>query len=107
MDRKAAPVDLDVLARQSGGDVALERDVLLLFTDQAARDASRLVGLDMPARRALAHRIVGSARAIGAGEVARRAAAIEAGDGDIAALEDAIGQACQFIVGHLARLDRT
>ena len=47
--------------------------------------------------------IVGSARAIGAADVARTAAAIEAGGGDLAALEAAIAETCRFIAEYLDR----
>ena len=92
------PIDRDRLAAQTGGDRALEREVLSLFLTKSAADLARLraTGSDA-ARRAAAHAIVGSARAIGAHEVARLAAAVQtgAGDagGDIAALAAAIEEA--------------
>lgn len=100
-----APVDLAVLAEQTGGDTTLEREVLALF----AADAPRLAGIVRSPvvvdRRAAAHRLAGSARAVGAGEVARQAAAIEAGRGDVAALDAAIAEARRFIAAHLDRTD--
>ena len=95
------PVDFAHLARQTGGNKDLEREVLGLFADGIPDDLARLkmaVGVD---RQAAAHLIVGSARAIGAGEVARLAAAIEGGAGDISALEAAVEVARRHIAGHL------
>lgn len=95
------PLDLTVLSEQTAGDRGLEREVLRLFVEEAPNDLARL-GSTAEDRRMAAHRLVGSARAIGAGEVARLAAEIEAGGGDLAALEAAIAEARSFIVRHLA-----
>jgi HPt (histidine-containing phosphotransfer) domain-containing protein len=97
------PVDLDRLAEQTGGDRKLEREVLVLFTGDAPLQIERLRSADAADRRAIAHRLVGAARAIGAGEVARLAAAVENGQGDIAALAAAVDAARQFIAAHLAK----
>ncbi len=53
-------------------------------------------------RNDLAHRIVGSARAVGAEEVARLAQEIESGRGSIAALASAVSRVRQYISRHLA-----
>lgn len=95
------PIDLRVLREQAGGDRALEREVLRLFADGAPNDLARLRASDEE-RRMAAHRLVGSARAIGASEVARLAAAVESGAGDVAALEAAVAEARAFIVEYLA-----
>jgi len=95
------PIDLSHLGRQTGEDAGLEREVLRLFAARSTADLDRLKAAAAPGRREVAHLIVGSARAVGAGEVARLAAEIEAGGGDIAALEAAIGEARRFIAGYL------
>lgn len=96
------PVDLDRLAEQTGGDRRLERDVLLLFIDDAPTQIERLQAAGPDDRRAIAHRLLGSARAIGADDVARLAARFETGDGDIPALAAAVEVARTFILAHLA-----
>ena len=96
-------IDLIHLARQTGGDDALAGEVLRLFAARAPADCARLRTATGPERREIAHLLVGSARAIGADEVARQAAAIEAGGGDAGHLEAAIAEALAFISAHLAR----
>ena len=95
------PVDLSHLATQTGGDRALEAEVLRMFAARSLADLARLKAAAPSARRDIAHLIVGSARAIGAGEVARLAAAIEAGDGETHLLEVAIGEVRTFIAEYL------
>jgi HPt (histidine-containing phosphotransfer) domain-containing protein len=97
------PVDLARLAEQTGGDRKLEREVLTLFLDDASVQVERLGSASAADRRASAHRLLGSARAIGAGEVARLAAAVETGQGDVDALAAAIDVARQYIVAYLAK----
>ena len=70
------PIDLEHLNRSSLGNAALEREVLGLFADQAARLLGELLTLPADAP-ALAHMLKGSARAIGAFGVADAAAALE------------------------------
>jgi HPt (histidine-containing phosphotransfer) domain-containing protein len=73
------PIDRRLLAAQTGGDRQLERDVLTLFLAKADADLARIRAAATPgARREAAHALVGSARAIGAADVARFAAAVEA-----------------------------
>jgi HPt (histidine-containing phosphotransfer) domain-containing protein len=96
------PIDLVHLAGQTGGDALLEGEVLRLFVKTVSADLQRLAAADGTARREAAHKIVGSARAIGAGEVAQAAAAVEAGKGDVAALTAAVDAACAFIDARLA-----
>ena len=96
------PIDLSHLARQAGEDEALAAEVLRLFAARAPADVARLKAASGQARREVAHLLVGSARAIGAEEVARLAAAIEAGGGDADALEAAVTEAVRFIAAHLA-----
>jgi HPt (histidine-containing phosphotransfer) domain-containing protein len=79
------PLDLVHLAAQTGGEPALQRDLLDLFIVQSAEFVARiyaLARLDPAAASDLAHRLNGSARAIGAFELAGAAAALE---GDLAA----------------------
>lgn len=87
------PIDLAHLARMTLGDPVLEREVLALFTAQAASLVAMLASLPDDAAR-LAHMLKGSARAIGAFGVAEAAEAFEdalaAGD-DAAAALPAIG----------------
>lgn len=80
------PVDLAHLARQSLGDRQVEAEVLSLFLGQTATVAQRLAAAGAAERRALAHGLVGSARAIGAFAIADCAAAIEARPQDASAL---------------------
>lgn len=99
------PVDLVHLARQTGGDKALETEVLALFAKQVRQAMAELSKLDAESRRALAHRISGSAKGVGAREVARCADEIEKKPKDaesIAAFTKAVIEADNFIVG-LAR----
>jgi len=108
METSEAPVALDHLARQTGGDASLAREVLEMFLTRVAADLERVKAAGPgEARRQAAHLIVGSARAIGAGEVARLAAAVEAEAGEatsaIAALETAIAVARRFVGDYLAR----
>jgi HPt (histidine-containing phosphotransfer) domain-containing protein len=101
------PVDLDHLARQTGGNVALEREVLALFLERSAADLAQLkAAATGTGRRDIAHRMVGSARAIGAGEVARLAAAVmdaaPAGAAELGELEAAVRAAQRFVSERLA-----
>lgn len=97
------PIDLSHLARQTGGEKALELAVLRLFAANSIADLSRLKSASGQPRRELAHLIVGSARAIGADRVARLAGEVEAGGGDVAALEAAVVEARGFIADYLSR----
>jgi HPt (histidine-containing phosphotransfer) domain-containing protein len=72
-------LDLAVLRAQTGGDAALEREVLGLFLAKSEQDFARIASASsVDARRAPAHSLVGSARAVGARDVARLAALVEA-----------------------------
>src|ERR1700761_1014253 len=76
------PIDLAHLRRMTLGDAALEREVLSMFAGQAARLVKALAAKPADAS-ALAHKLKGSARAIGAVAVADAAAHLEtlAGEG--------------------------
>ena len=72
-------LDLVHLARQTDGDSALEAELLALFDRQLAKLAARLTLTDLSnrARSDVAHRLRGSALAIGANRVAFAAEAFE------------------------------
>ncbi|PWW04432.1 hypothetical protein DFR52_1011130 [Hoeflea marina] len=96
------PVDLVHLACQTGGDKSLESEVLALFARQARQSVNEMARLDTEGRKALAHKILGSAKGIGAFEVARCAGLVEARPGDlgaVAAFTKAVVDADNFIVG--------
>ncbi len=73
----SCPFDLVHLSRQTMGDRELEQEVLSLFERQAAQIGARLTTLesspDHGARADLAHKLKGSARAVGAFSVAHAA----------------------------------
>ena len=72
------PIDLVHLARQTGGDQDLERELLALFAQQCVRHLRTIHGgADMQVRLDAAHTLKGAARAIGAWQVAEAADAIE------------------------------
>lgn len=99
--RTSRPVDLVHLARQTGGDKALEEEVLHLFLRQAnllARDLSGKTSTE--ARRRLAHTLNGTARAVGAFEVAEIAERIENSpekSNDVASLVASVDTTCDYI----------
>ena len=76
--RRPAPVDLVHLARQTFGSAELEREVLRLFVQQGGGLVRRIAeAASVTERLEYAHRLKGSARAIGAGRVGRIAEALE------------------------------
>ena len=96
------PIDLVHLARATDGDQALESELLAMFDRQSAKLAERVTFAELPrrARADIAHRLRGSALAIGAFAVAEAAEAVEmifegAGEaeGAIAALAKAVAEA--------------
>lgn len=94
------PIDLVHLSRQTLGDRGLEIELLQLFDRQAAQIAARLASdvgsADRRWRHDLSHTLKGSARAIGAGQVANAAQHYEnvlastRDDSQIAAARDAL-----------------
>lgn len=95
-------VDLDHLARQTMGDEAVRRDVLVLFVEVADGVLAELAIADEAKRRALAHRLLGAARGIGALSVAAAAQALEAepaSSNGLKDLEAAVSSAKAFIAG--------
>jgi HPt (histidine-containing phosphotransfer) domain-containing protein len=77
----AHPVDMEHLARYTGGDVALNAEVLRLFDSQAndlvARLRSILDARDARSWKEVTHTIKGAARGIGAFAMANAAAKLE------------------------------
>lgn len=105
------PIDIVHLRRMTLGDTALEREVLSMFSTQAARLAGALAAMP-PDAPALAHTLKGSARAIGAFAVADAAAELETlikrGGNAVAALtllNDAIADARDAIDSFLDGTD--
>lgn len=100
-DSGATPVDLAFLATQTFGIAELEAEVLRLFVEQSRSCLDRLANRP---DADTAHLILGSARGIGAREVAATAAKVETAlrDGkpatdDIARLGTAVEAAIAFI----------
>lgn len=74
----ADPIDLAHLARQTMGDEALKAEVLAMFVAQAGALCAQITAEpDRGARADLLHRLNGSARAIGAWQVAELAGRLE------------------------------
>jgi len=103
------PIDIAHLERMALGNADLQREVLAMFSAQAASLIGTLGTLPSDAR-ALVHTLKGSARAIGAFRVADAAASLEAviysGDDPgqtLAELNEAIGQARTAIDAILRR----
>lgn len=106
--REPAPIDLVHLARQTFGSADLEREVLRLFVLQGGELVRRIAtAADAVERAEIAHRLKGSARAIGAIRVGRLCEALEtAREDEVAALVEGIGRAVvdveRFVAGLLA-----
>jgi HPt (histidine-containing phosphotransfer) domain-containing protein len=71
------PLDIAHLRRMTLGDVGLEREVLAMFSAQAVGLIGTLADLT-PDAGALAHKLKGSARGVGAFRVADAAESLEA-----------------------------
>jgi len=95
------PIDLTHLFRMTLGDHSLEREVLALFERQADMLIGRMPGLEPAGVAALAHTLKGSARGIGAWQVARAADAIErsvaAGAADLPQAIDGLAAAARDV----------
>jgi HPt (histidine-containing phosphotransfer) domain-containing protein len=85
-------IDVAHLGRMTFGEKGLEGEVLRLFNRQAAMLLARMQAASPDAVPSFAHTLKGSARGIGAWQVAKAAEAVElaAGVGDAAALRDAL-----------------
>ncbi|TYO64976.1 Hpt domain-containing protein [Bradyrhizobium hipponense] len=70
------PLDLDHLSRMTLGDAELKQEVLAMFAEQAIRLVAAMAAMPADAG-ALAHKLKGSARGIGAFAVADAAASLE------------------------------
>jgi len=103
------PIDFEHLGRMTLGDAILEHEVLAMFSAQAVSLMSALAMLPAAAGE-LAHKLKGSARAIGAFQVAEAAGRLETAvlKGDdpaeaLAELDDAVEQARTAIDAILRR----
>ncbi len=103
------PIDIEHLQRMTLGDASLEREVLAMFSAQAASLAGTLATRPADAG-ALAHTLKGSARAIGAFGVAEAAARLETHlkngsdpSAALAELDDAVAQARAAVDAMLRR----
>jgi HPt (histidine-containing phosphotransfer) domain-containing protein len=104
------PIDFDHLGRMTLGDALLEHEVLAMFSAQAVGLMRALATLPTDAG-ALAHKLKGSARAIGAFKVADAAGRLETAitkNSDdlpeaLAELQDAVAQARTAIDAILRR----
>ncbi|MCG8592955.1 MAG: Hpt domain-containing protein [Kiloniellales bacterium] len=108
LSRRNQMLDLEHLSRQTFEDPALQRQVLELFVRQIDIQVTRLrVSTDLQSLRDAAHSILGSATAIGAGELAQAADRICASslrsDADVAALEATADETRAFIIDYLTR----
>lgn len=108
--RTGPPIDLDHLRRYTFGDEKLEREVLELFFAHAPGIVMEMKSaISETSRRHAAHSLKGSALAVGAWEVARRAEQLEMcvarhGEavGILEGLETAVDQARRFIAASSA-----
>ncbi|OXS99257.1 hypothetical protein B7H23_13820 [Notoacmeibacter marinus] len=74
---KGRPIDLDHLSEQTFGDRALGEEVLRLFCTQVQQSAASLKHASSEERHFLAHALKGSARGVGAMDLADVAARLE------------------------------
>jgi HPt (histidine-containing phosphotransfer) domain-containing protein len=103
------PIDIEHLRRMTLGDAGVEREVLAMFAGQAVRLIDALAALPADAAE-LAHTLNGSARAIGAFQVADATEALEAAMRDggepsqaMAALQHAVAHARSAVDAMLRR----
>ncbi|MCO5092500.1 Hpt domain-containing protein [Bosea sp. (in: a-proteobacteria)] len=74
----SSAIDLAHLARQTGGDRALERELLTLFAGQCSLHLRTIhASADRRERMDAAHTLKGAARAVGAWQVAEAAGRVE------------------------------
>ena len=73
----ARVIDLVHLARQTMGDRALESEILGMFAKQMSSARQSMAGANADERKRLAHAIKGTARSVGAFDVAEVAERIE------------------------------
>jgi HPt (histidine-containing phosphotransfer) domain-containing protein len=99
------PIDFSHLFRMTLGDHSLEREVLQLFDRQTEMLLARMNAAEPAAAAALAHTLKGSARGIGAWNVASTAEQVEiaaAAAGDLNAAIDALSQAAARVRATIA-----
>lgn len=95
------PIDLIHLARQTMGDKGLELEVLQMFARAARESMKELAVSEGQVRAAVAHRLKGSAQAVGATVVSKTAEALEENPADaiaLAAVAAAVVEAENFIL---------
>lgn len=101
-------IDRVHLKQMTFGDRSLERELLQLFDRQAELLLARMRASDSATLAALAHTLKGSARVIGASEVARAASAAEQAAGsspaECAAAIDVLAAAINAARGEIAAL---
>ena len=103
LQSQSRPIDLVHLAKQTLGDRSLEQEVLRLFLTQMGVYMDRVENASTHEERfAASHTIKGSARNIGAWDVADVAAHLESAaedeiTTDVKALRNALDEACEFI----------
>ncbi len=106
MDTQNCALDRVHLAQQTMGDAGLEKQVLTIFVDHMAETMPRLTPATEEVCQ-IAHSIKGSARGIGAWDVAAAAEAVEKASGDrsgeISSLKRAVDTALLEIVALLER----
>jgi HPt (histidine-containing phosphotransfer) domain-containing protein len=109
-DSAAEAIDSAFLARQSLGDAALERDLLILFDRRMAELPGLIAAATSAGTRAdIIHGLRGSALAVGAHRVARTAARYESavrlgeGDGTLAAAHREMVEAVDAVRREIAR----
>jgi HPt (histidine-containing phosphotransfer) domain-containing protein len=81
-------IDLAELNEQTFHDPAIRSEIIQLFTDQAPTIMAALSASSGQARADIAHRLKGSALALGARPLAEAASRLEAAPDDAAALAD-------------------
>lgn len=99
---QSRPIDLVHLAHQTMGDKALEAEILQMFARQSRRLVHDMATADMSDVSALAHRLQGAAKAVGAFRVSTAAERLENNPDDAAAmasLHAAAIEADSFITG--------
>jgi CRP-like cAMP-binding protein len=89
-ESSGALIDRAHLAQMTLGDAALEREILSLFERQSELLIERIRTLPPAAVSTLAHTLKGSAKGVGAWNVARAAEAVELADGTLAEFRAAI-----------------
>lgn len=107
LQSQSRPIDLVHLAKQTLGDRSLEQEVLRLFLTQMDTYIERVESATTHEQRfTAAHTIKGSARNIGAWDVADVAAHLESAaedqiPADVKALKETLNETCIFILSIL------